>query len=99
MASIYEIEYKYLDELEDKRSVWRHGVVCALDKNKLSDKLIQEFLDREEFEQADKLLTKNYRLKDDDIAFYHVAEKDLVELVVYLQKDFDIIINEIKETL
>jgi len=99
MASIYEIEYKYFDEMEDKHSKWRHGVVCALDENKISDKLIQEFLDREEFEQADKLLTKNYGLKDDDIAFYHVVDKNLVELVVYLQKDFDIIINEIKETL
>lgn len=99
MARIYEIEYKFFDELEDKHSKWRHGVVCALDKNKLSDKLIKEFLDREEFEQADKLLTKNYRLKDDDIAFYHVADNNLVKLVVYLQKDFDIIINEIKEIL
>lgn len=99
MARIYEIEYKFLDEMEDKHSKWWSGNLCVLDPNKVSDKLIQEFLDRDEFEQADKLLLKDYGLKDDDIAFYHRSTDNLVEMVVELQKDFDIIINEIKEIL
>lgn len=99
MARIYEIEYKFFDEMDDKHSKWRSGKLCVLDPNKISDKLIKEFLNRDEFKQADKLLLKNYGLKDDDIAFYHYSTDNLVEMVVELQKDFDIIINEIKEIL
>lgn len=99
MARIYEIEYKFFDELENKYSRWRSGKLCVLDPNKVSDKLIKQFLNRDEFEQADKLLLKNYGLEDDDIAFYYYYTDNLLEMVVELQKDFDIIINEIKEIL
>lgn len=99
MARIYDIEYKFFNEMENKHSAWRSGKLCVLDPNKVSDKLIKYFLNRDEFEQADKLLLKNYGLKDDDIAFYHYPTDNLVEMVVELQKDFDIIINEIEEIL
>lgn len=99
MARIYEIEYKFFDEMEDKHSKWRSGNLCVLDPNKISDRLIRELLNKGELDQADKLLFRNYGLKDDDIAFYHYSTDNLVEMVVELQKDFDIIINEIKEIL
>lgn len=95
---IYEIEYKYLDEMEDKHSRWREGLVCVLDTKTVRDNLIREFLREENIDQADKLLTKAYGLKDEDIAFY--CEKgeygEEVMLAAGLQKDFDIIINNMK---
>ena len=97
MARIYEIEYKFFDEMEDKHSKWRSGKLCVLDPKKILDRHIKEFLNREENEQADRLLLKNYGLKDDDIAFYHYSTDNLVEMVVELQKDFDIIINGFHE--
>lgn len=99
MARIYEIEYKFFNEMENKHSKWRRGKLCVLDPSKTSDKLIKESLYKGELERTDKLLLKDYGLKDGDIAFYHYSTDNLVELVVELQKDFDIIINEIKEIL
>lgn len=99
MARIYDIEYKFFDEMEDKHSKWRSGKLCVLNPNKILDRHIKEFLNKGEYEQADELLLKNYGLKDDDIAFYHYSTDNLVEMVVELQKDFDIIINQIKEIL
>lgn len=106
MADIYEVEYKYLDELEDKNSRWHEALACIYDSTKVgAGETIQYALDKAredgDYSGVDKLLTKLYGLTDEDICFYYdVSELDdrgLVFVAIGLQRNFDIILNEIKE--
>lgn len=104
MASIYEIEYKFDDEWSEDR--WRTGVVCVYETGTPSGDNLQHALDLanedDDWSGVDKLLTAMFDLKDDDIVFYYdisdMRESNtsrLTRLAVELQKNFDIIINDI----
>lgn len=105
MATIYEIRYKYLDELGDKG--WRTSDICVYEVGTPSGDNLQHALDianeEDDFSGVDKLLTAMFKLKDDDIVFYYDisdiedgATNRALALVVELQKNFDILIDDIR---
>lgn len=104
MASIYEIEYKFDDEWNEDK--WRTGLVCVYETGTPSgDNLEHAFElanEDDDWSGVDTLLTAMFELKDDDIVFYYdisdMRESNtsrLTRLAVELQKNFDIIINDI----
>lgn len=104
MASIYEIEYLFEDELgsEVESSTWRNSNLCVYETGTPSGDTIDYALELAnedgDFTGVDKLLGKMFGLRDDDIVFYfdRAGIKD-ESLVLELQHDFDIIINDLKE--
>lgn len=104
MAGIYEIEYKFEDEMRDDG--WRTGLVLVYETGTASGDNIQHALDLanedDDWSGVDKLLKAMFKLEDDSIAFYYdmndMDERNtskLTRLAVELQKNFDIIINDI----
>ena len=105
MASIYEIDYKFDSEWRDDG--WRTGLVCVYETGTPSGDNLQHALDLanedDDWSGVDKLLTTMFDLKDEDIAFYYdisdmreSGTSRLTRLAVELQKNFDIIINDIE---
>lgn len=100
MASIYEIEYKFDDELNE--SGWRNSNLCVYETGTPSGDTIDHALELAnedgDFTGVDNMLGKMFGLRDDDIAFYFdragIEDKSLV---LELQRDFDIIINDLTE--
>lgn len=104
MSSLYEIEYKFEDErLEDG---WRTGLVLVYETGTASGDNVQHALDcaneDDDWTGVDKLLGAMFGVKEDEIAFYYdvndMRESNtsrLTRLAVELQKNFDIIINDI----
>jgi len=100
MASIYEIEYKFEDELNE--SGWRNSNLCVYEAGTPSGDTIDHALELAnedgDFTGVDNMLGKMFGLRDDDIAFYFDrAGIEDESLVLELQRDFDIIINDLKE--
>lgn len=100
MASIYEIEYKFEDELNE--SGWRNSNLCVYEIGTPSGDTIDHALELAnedgDFTGVDNMLGKMFGLRDDDIAFYFDrAGIEDESLVLELQHDFDIIINDLKE--
>ena len=100
MASIYEIEYKFEDELNESR--WRNSNLCVYETGTPSGDTIDRALELAnedgDFTGVDKLLGKMFWIRDDDIAFYFDrAGVEDESLVSELQRDFEIIINDLKE--
>lgn len=100
MASIYEIEYKFSDELNE--SGWRNSNLCVYETGTPSGDTIAHALELAnedgDFAGVDKLLGKMFGLCDDDIAFYFDrAGIEDESLVLELQYSFDIIINDLTE--
>ena len=101
MASIYEIEYKFEDELNE--SGWRTSNLCVYDSSEVgAGETIQYALDKanedDDWSGVDKLMGKLFGLKDDDIAFYF--DRNGVEdggIISQVERDFDIIINDYHE--
>ena len=104
MASIYEIKYKFKDELNE--GGWRTSYVCVYETDTAEGDTIQHTLDLAnedgDFTGVDKLMGKLFGLKDEDIAFYFdisdIVDRGtsrLTRLVPELQKSFDIVINDI----
>jgi len=101
----YDIEYKYLDELEEKG--WRGGCVIVYDSNTEDGREFADALsdanETDNFSEVDKILTEDYDLKDEDITFYYdlAGISDYggasrgTRLVAELQKNFDILIHNI----
>lgn len=104
MASIYEIEYLFEDELGSEResSTWRNSNLCVYETGTPSGDTIDHALELAnedgDFTGVDNMLGKMFGLRDDDIAFYFDrAGIEDESLVLELQHDFDIIINDLKE--
>lgn len=100
MASIYEIEYKFEDELNEIG--WRTGNLCVYETGTPSGDTIDYTLELAnedgDFAGVDNLLSKLFGLRDDDIVFYFDrAGVEDESLVSELQRDFDIIINDLAE--
>lgn len=105
MASIYEIEYKFEDEMSDDG--WRTGLVLVYETGTASGDNIQHALDcaneDDDWSGVNKLLKTMFKLEDDNVAFYYDVSvmsegntSKLTRLAVELQKNFDIIINDIE---
>lgn len=102
MASIYEIEYLFEDEFGDESSTWRNSNLCVYETGTPSGDTIAHALkladEDGDYTGVDNMLGKMFGLRDDDIAFYfNRAGVEDVSLVLELQRDFDIIINDLKE--
>lgn len=106
MASIYEIEYRYYDEFVSNTEC-HNALVCVYETGTPSGDNLQHALDLANddgnWSGVDTLLTAMFDLKDDDIVFYYdindMRESNtsrLTRLAVELQKNFDIIINDIE---
>lgn len=100
MASIYEIEYKFEDELNE--SGWRNSNLCVYETGTPSGDTIDHALELanedSDWSGVDNMLGKMFGLRDDDIVFYFDrAGIEDESLVLELQHDFDIIINDLKE--
>lgn len=100
MASIYEIEYKFEDELNE--SGWRTSNLCVYETGSVEGDTIQYALDKAnedgDWAGVDRLMGVLFGLKDDDIAFYF--DKNRVEddsIISQVERDFDIIINDYHE--
>lgn len=109
MASIYEIEYRYDDEYKADEPT-HNAFVCVYETGSAEGDTIQYALDKanedSDWSGVDKLLGKLFGLKDEDICFYFDANElkqegvyystsRLTRLVPELQKDFDIVIEDI----
>ena len=96
----YEIEYKYEDELDEKR--WRTSIVVVYDSsNNTEGATFQHALDCAnedgDYSGVNRLLEK-YGTNDDEVAFYFdKAGISDESLVLEIQHDFDIVINDIAE--
>lgn len=98
MTSVYEIEYKFQDELAEKG--WRTGLVLVYETGTADGDNIQHALDcaneDDDWSGVDKLLTSMFGFMDEDIAFYFDRNGIETEsLVLEIEHDFDIVINKI----
>lgn len=106
MASIYEIEYRYDDEYKADDPT-HNAFVCVYDSSEVgAGETIHYALEKAhedgDWTGLDKLLGKLFDLKDDDICFYYDisdiedgATNRALALVPELQKNFDIVIEDI----
>lgn len=105
MASIYEIEYRYDDEYKAGEPT-HNAFVCVYETGSAEGDTIQYALDKanedSDWSGVDKLLGKLFGLKDEDICFYFdvsnirdTGTSRLTKLVPELQKDFEIVIDDI----
>lgn len=105
MASIYEIEYKYADEYS-KGEPSHNALVCVYETGTVEGDTIQYALDKanedDDWSGVDKLMGTLFGLKDEDICFYYDisdiedgATNRALALVPELQKNFDIVIEDI----
>ena len=105
MASIYEIEYRYADEYKADEPT-HNCYVCVYETGSAEGDTIQYALDKAnedgDFSGVDDLLGRLFGLKDEDICFYFdissvrdTGTSRLTLLVPELQKDFDIVIENI----
>ena len=98
MIKIYEIRYKFNDDLPEKG--WRNSTVVVYDAFTSADgAILQHALDRADkdgdYSGVDKILEK-YGTKDDEVVFYFGNTGiENESLVLELQRDLDIIINNI----
>jgi hypothetical protein len=106
MIRLYEIDYKFLDEIGEPD--WRNGQVVAYRTGTPAGDTMAHALECAEedgdFTGVDKLLMKMLSVRDDDVAFYYdVADIEndgtplYTKLGVELQKNFGIIINDIRK--
>lgn len=105
MASIYEIEYRYDDEYKADEPT-HNAFVCVYETRTPSGDTLQHALDLanedDDWSGVDKLLTKMFGLKDEDICFYYdisdikdTGTSRLTRLVPELQRAFEIVIDDI----
>ena len=102
MASSYEIEYKFDDELNERG--WRTSNLCVYETGTVEGDTIQYALDKanedDDWTGVDKLMGTLFGLKDEDIVFYF--DKNGVEndsIISQVERDFDIVINDYHEVL
>lgn len=101
MVKVYEIQYKFEDELNDKG--WRTSLMVVYDSSNNTDGATFDHAlncanEDGDFSGVDKLLTKWFGLTDNDVAFYFDrAGIETESLVLEAQHDFDIVINDIAE--
>ena len=101
---LYEIEYRNLDELMDGNEP-HNAYVVVYDSGTIEGETFAYALDKanedSDFTGVDKILTKTFELKDDDICFYYdindIADEATKwgKLVPELQKSFNIFITDI----
>lgn len=101
---MYEIDYKFYDELQDSGS--RTGLVIVYETGTPSGDTLQHALDCAnedgDFSGVDKLLLKMFDVRDDDVVFYYdlsdmedTGTSRQTKLAVELQNSFDIVVNDI----
>lgn len=105
MTGLYEIDYLFLDELDEKG--FRTSNVVVYDSSEVGfGETLQYAMDKTnengDYSGVDKLLGEKYGLSDDDIAFYcdlaYIEERNTsksTRLVCELQQSHDILIKNI----
>lgn len=103
MEGLYEIEFRYLDALNEP---WHTANVVIYDSNTAFGANLRHAMDVADedgdFGGVDKLLLSTFGVKDDDICFYldlkyvddSGAGRDTAK-VLELQRGFDILVNNI----
>lgn len=96
MNTLYEVEYKYFDELKEKG--WRNAYFIVYDTSTTLGETIQHALDcldeEENTDGLDKVLTKHFGVRDDEVSYYF--DRNGVEdesLWLEIQADQDCIVN------
>lgn len=95
MISVYDIEYKYLDDLDTE---WHNTSVAVYNSDDAEGEEFQKILDvaseTDDFRAVNEWLPEDYT--DDYIMFYlDLAGYKPMDIVPELQKELDILINEI----
>lgn len=105
-VKLYEIKYKFMDELGDP--MWRYSFLCVYDseeeEGELLDSALNELEEEGGKERLDKVLMQLIGREDDDICFYYDISSILesgtlkgAKLVCEIQKSFDIIVSDIND--
>lgn len=97
---LYEIEYLFQDELDEKDH--RNSNLVVYDSQDETGGKLSSALSAEDFDEVDNILSEHFGIKDDDVAFYHdwnnLAPEDgknAASLILELQKDQDILIYDL----
>ena len=105
MTGLYEIEYKFLDELNEPN--WRVSDIVVYDSSEVGfgetlEYAFEKANEDDDFSGVDKLLRKMYDVDDDSVAFYldlnNIAEggtSKSTKLVSELQQSHGIIVKDI----
>lgn len=100
--TLLEIEYLYLDELQESKSKgWRTANMVVYDTSTVLGETIQHALDSIDEDGTggiDKVMTKFFGVMDDEVAFYF--DRNGIEdesLFLEIQADYDIVINDYKK--
>lgn len=100
MIDLYEIQYKFLDELNEPGNRCSNLVVYD-GETELGGKL-KSALDNECFDEVDDILSEQFGIKDDDVCFYYDWNdlapengRNTASLVLELQQDQDIMIYDL----
>lgn len=96
MNTLYEVEYKYFDELKEKG--WRNAYFIVYDTSTTLGETIQHALDcldeEEDVDGLDKVLMKHFGVCDSEVSYYF--DRNGVEdesLWLEIQSSQDILVN------
>lgn len=96
MNTLYEVEYLYLDELNEKG--WRNAYFVVYDTSTVLGETIQHALDclneDDDTSGLDKVLMEHFGVRDDEVSYYF--DRNGVEdesLWLEIQADQDCIVN------